>query len=405
MTYRTPSPVLATLAQLYRDSPAGLTGEGRGVLVDFEALMEKSGAQRGNERQAAEAILVDAERAAVVELDRHSRDHAIVERVRLRREQESAFFVYIGSKTPTTERKELAEWFGHASNDLSGTPTAYHHGWQKFWSDLAASAAIGKSVEPFTKRDTQYNRRLFAALPILLSWSGESLQRMASCVLFGDSKELARRQNALETCLARITGGAISSLGDLGITENPRTVLVHGPVRLQLPEGILDCGLVHGPLAISEMDLRRTISATTTADRLVTVENPTSLLEIARLRSNDLLIGTSYPGTGTLLLLKLLPAEIPSWHFGDSDPAGFDILRDLRQRAERQFQSLHMAFRAASETDNLTAQERQLAKRLLDSPALTSHEKLEVEKMIKSGKGHFEQESLGRPTQRSFPYY
>lgn len=398
-------PVLATLARLYRESPAGLTGEGRGLLIEFETLLEKSGARRGESRQAAETELTAAETAGVLSLDRHPRDHALIEKVRIRRDQEHAFFIHIGWKLPEDERRELAGWFSSAGQAVSGVTPKHLDGWTSFWNELAKSAQEGRSVEPFSRRDPHLNQRLLAALPPLLCWSGESLQRMASCVLFRDSKELARRQNALEACLTRITGGAITSLEALGITENPRTVLVHGPLRLHLPEGILDCALAHGPLAISETDLKRAIAADTTTSRLVTIENPTSFLEITRLRSNDLLIATSYPGAGTLLLLQLLPAALPSWHFGDSDPAGFDVLRTLRERTGRPFHSMHMAFRPASEREVLTEQERQLAERLLESTVLTLEEKTEIGKLTRNGKGRFEQESLGRPTRREFPYY
>lgn len=399
------APVLSTLAQLYRETPAGRTGEGRGLLVDFEDLLGKSGTKRGDERQASVSILLDAEKANAIELERHVRDSALIERVRIKRERETAFFGYIAGKAPTVERNELAAWFSKASHDTSGVPEIFHSGWQQFLQELAALAETGRTVDPFVRDDMRYNQRLLSAIPALLAWSGESLQRMASCVLFGDSKELARRQKALEACLTRISTGTVSTLAELGITENPRTVLLHGPVHLKLPDGVLDCGLVHGPIAISETDLRRTLSATTTAERLITVENPTSLIELARLKSNDLLIGTSYPGAGTLLLLNLLPANLPSWHFGDSDPAGFDILRDLRERSGRSFESLHMEFRAATETIPLTADEARRARRLLESPALTPQEKRELELTLQNGKGRFEQESLGRPTRRVFPYY
>jgi hypothetical protein len=37
-----------------------------------------------------------------------------------------------------------------------------------------------------------------------------------------------------------------------------------------------------------------------------------------------------------------LPAALECHHFGDSDEAGFEILRDLRDRSGRDLQPLHM---------------------------------------------------------------
>jgi hypothetical protein len=53
------------------------------------------------------------------------------------------------------------------------------------------------------------------------------------------------------------------------------------------------------------------------------------------------------------------------WHFGDSDGPGFDILRVLRQKSGRSFGALHM----------------------------------------QQGRIPFEQESLGRPARKDWPFY
>ena len=56
------------------------------------------------------------------------------------------------------------------------------------------------------------------------------------------------------------------------------------------------------------------------ARRCLTVENETSFHELAKLRSRELLIRTSYSGSATLALLSKLPNAMEFWHFGDSDP-------------------------------------------------------------------------------------
>jgi len=398
------APVLRAIARLYRETPAGLTGKGRGLLADYESVLEKAGARRSEARQAAEGVLLAAEARGVLELERHKRDPAIVEKIRVRRENEGAFFAYLGLETPTEQRAALGRWFDSASAQIFGLPIDHLAGWQKFWRRLAAAATDGRSVEPFSRDEVELNEQLRHGLRALLAWQGESLVRMASSVIYDDSKLLARRQHALEAGLTEITGGVVASLASVGITETPRTVLIHGPLRLVFPEGSLDCGSTHGPLAVSETDLLRVVKAETTAPRLVTVENATSFLELARLRCGDLFIATSYPGTGTLLLLRLLPPELPTWHFGDSDPAGFDILRTLRERSGRAFAALHMKARP-NDGETLSEDEAPLAEKLLASAVLSEDEKSEVRILQQRGKGRFEQECLGRPTRPTFPYY
>lgn len=87
----------------------------------------------------------------------------------------------------------------------------------------------------------------------------------------------------------------------------------------------------------------RGTSDATTARRCLKVENETSFYELAKLRSGELLVQTSDPGSGTLALLQRLPAALEFWHFRDSDKAGFEILRVLREKSSRAIQPLQMA--------------------------------------------------------------
>jgi hypothetical protein len=116
---------------------------------------------------------------------------------------------------------------------------------------------------------------------------------------------------------------------------------------------------------LSQTDIERAEKIETSSLRCTTIENETTFHELAKLQSGELLICTSYPGSGTLALLRRLPPKIECWHFGDSDEAGFEILRVLRDKSVRDFRPLHM----------------------------------------QTGRIPFEQESLGRPTQKTWPFY
>lgn len=158
-----------------------------------------------------------------------------------------------------------------------------------------------------------------------------------------DGPHAGQFRGKLGRLLAEITQGYIKCLNDLGILPNPRSVLVHGPLLLQFTNGSVDLSLLEAPARIGLADIGRAITVATSSNRCLTVENETSFFELAKLQSGTLLICTSYPGRATLSLLRRLPSDMEYWHFGDSDEAGFEILRVLRDRSERNFQPRHIS--------------------------------------------------------------
>ena len=336
------SPVFAELARRYRRSLAGRTGQGRrAVLVPLEDVLRAAGCADGDAREVAEQDLRDAERSGVLELVRsHRRIADDFSDIRLVPEKETAFFRHLGASSPAEERQTLAEQFAAAM--ATEVPKRWHEGWCAFLYAKRDAARAGGSVEPFERLAGAHNAELLALLPKLLAWEGESLLRFASCVLCGSSKRLEQMARPVERILAEVTGGQIATLDDIGIVPNPRSALVHGPLRLRLDGEWLDLGRLHGAFRISLADIERAEAIETDATRCLTVENETSFHELAKLRSGVLLIQTSFAGSATLALLKRLPSGLECHHFGDSDDAGFQILEDLRRRSGRDFQPLRM---------------------------------------------------------------
>jgi hypothetical protein len=373
-----PSPVFQALARRYERSIAGRTGEtSRDVLVKVEDLLRDAEAVEGDARDVAEQQLREAEQAGILKLiPLHKRDHATLYQVRFSPANEAKLFAALGASSPSRVRELLAEQFAAAATqDL---PERWQSYWRAWCERMSLSALAGKSVEPFQREPGEENAKLLALLPRLLTWEGESLVRFASCVLCADSKVLEslaandrdgeyrdKLRGKLGRLLEDITGGQIRALDDVGILPNPRFALVHGPLKLQLDDEWLDLGRLQGAFRLSERDIARAQNLLTTARRCLTVENETSFHELAKLQSGELLIQTSYPGSGTLKLLGRLPTEMEFWHFGDSDEAGFDILRVLREKSGRDFRPLHM----------------------------------------QAGRIPFEQESLGRPALMRWPFY
>jgi Wadjet protein JetD, C-terminal len=373
-----PVQVLEALARRYERRLAGRTGEAsRDVLVDIEELLSEAEAAEGDARAVAEQALRDAERAGILKLEPlHKRDRSSLHQVRFSPANEARLYEALRQQSPKSLRGALAEQFtAAATQDL---PERWRSSWQRWCERMRAAALSGNSVEPFSRRPGAENAELLTLLPKLLAWEGESLVRFTSCLLCGDSKRLEslaakekegefrdKLRGKLGRLLEEITGGQIHALDDIGILPNPRFALVHGPLKLRLDGEWLDLGKLEGAFRLAELDIKRAQEIVTAAKRCLTVENETSFHELAKLQSGEALVQTSYPGSGTLALLKRLPAEMEFWHFGDSDEAGFDILRVLGEKSGRNFQPLHM----------------------------------------RRGQMPFEQESLGRPSRKQWPFY
>lgn len=409
------SPILSALARLYAESRAGRTGAGqRDFLVDFKKLLAAAGCEDGDDRETAIRQLRELH-GKLLRLEGPRRDADIIHQVRLPLANEANLFALLGDPPPAERRLRLAQQFAEAVH--ADVPDRWRESWQKCCAEFQQSAIQGAAITPFSRDDLAVNSELLALVPKLLAWHAkgeESLLRFASCVLTGNSKRLGElaaeddggiRRGKLGAILERVTGGRLRSLEDVGILQAPRFALVHGPLRLLLDGEWLNLGSLQGPCRLSETDITRAERVETPARRCLTVENETSFHELAKLRSGELLICTSYPGSATLALLSKLPDALEFWHFGDSDPEGFDILRDLRERSRRPFRSLHMKWRPAANSPTLDAAEERLVNRLLKSAAMRS-EREALKAMLNAHKlGSFEQESLGRPTQREWPFY
>ena len=371
--------VLEALAEKYESTPAGRTGVGgRDLLIDAEKFLASLDARDGRRRAEIEQELEAAERAGVLRLERHPRDPAILLQVRLPLGPEPELYRRLGRPSPAELRAGLAAQFAIAASDAR-VPAAWKSDWERWCRGMSEAAATGGPVAPFDRTPGAANAEILDLLPRLLAWEGESLVRFASCLLCDDSKRLESLATAekegelagqlrgkLGRLLADITGGKLRSLDDVGILPNPRFALLHGPLRMRLDGQWLNLGLLHGPVRLALADIRRTDPGDWECDarRCLTVENETTFHELAKLQSGELLLQTSFPGSATVALIRALPATLEWWHFGDSDPAGFEILRVLREKTGRDFRPLHM----------------------------------------EAGRVPYEQESLGRP-RREWPFY
>ena len=177
----------------------------------------------------------------------------------------------------------------------------------------------------------------------------------------------------------------------------------HGPVRVRLRGAVTDYSQHTGESALAESDLTALEQIDFAAPRCVTVENATKFQELCRLSSGDIFVFTSYPNKATVEFLRHVPSTVPLFHFGDTDPWGFDVLRSLRKILGRQVTPLHMLYRPKADAPILQPRDRRKLDSLLSEPGVADV-RAELERLKRAGtKGDFEQESLALTTSR-FPY-
>lgn len=270
------------------------------------------------------------------------------------------------------------------------------------WSALCKSLHVAfnaaRSLQPFNWSHPETLRRLLEAVRNLSEreWPVGTLIRTASVEIGLDSKGLERHQRTFESGLARLFGTAIS-FKSLGFVSGESHVELHGPVCLHFPDGSIHDfdGLTN--VLISAADLARCSSISTTADRLLSIENRKTTFRQYAAANTDrrkLVTTTSFPTPAFRELLEKLPPDLPHHHFGDTDPAGWHILLKLREATPRHVEAFQMNWRPAATPSPLTPYDRKLLPKLLESPLLADVRPEIATIAERNDRGDFEQESL-----------
>jgi hypothetical protein len=384
-------PVLLALADLYRKSASsGL----RDYTFGYEELLRIANCHDGDDRERAEDDLKRAELTSggLLMLDRAPRS-GILLRVRLAKDGGEAWlFESVGQHSPSRRRDGLVGFFTEMAEQT--VPSTWLEDWQAWCLVLKENAASNRSIQPFKRDDPEGNRDFLNILLGVIQWQGESLIRYASSMICKDSKKLEALEPRLLLALQSIRGGTGITLEDLGILTKPRALTFHGPLVLKLRSAIVDFAPLPGPTRISEVNLIQADEIVTAAPLCLTVENEEVFLELAKRNPGWLLVHTSFPGSAVRRLFRRLRPDLACWHFGDSDPAGFDILRDLREKTGRDFQPVCMEYRPVTSAPPLTADERKTIHRLLAAQPLEDVHPILKSILEADSKGNFEQECV-----------
>lgn len=370
--------------------------------MDWEDLLDAAGLKTAEERQAA---VREAEKIPQLKLHRLKGRPHIVLKIEIPLASEPWLHAQFGSK-PGAEAQNAAlavvERFATKNHPL------LPDGWNALLSRLKAEFAIPRVVEPFRWLEAARVEELLNLIFDLTAreWPDGTLIRDASMQLGHDSKHLEAQQSFIERALAQLFGRE-TPLEALGIQSSHSVLHYSGPLVLHFDDHLKTLDLrFESTLSVAELE--RATHLTTTAERLLTVENrKTTFLQLVRadVMRSTLIVATSFPTQAVRLLLQKLPPDLPHHHFGDTDPAGWDILRKLREVSGRAVSPFQMRWRSKTDALPLTQRDHQILIRLLADPSMTDCH-AELHAMQQAGtKGDFEQESLGLPNLERWPFY
>ncbi len=372
-----------------------LSPASRGFSQDWSKLLDAAGITRAEDITTAVREVEALEKAGHLVLKRHRYRTYLIERLTLPLEREEWLIDQFGAISALDVR---AESLVVLEQNLQRDHARFPQEWSVLIAALGAAFKDGKALRPFYWNQPEALAELLEIVARLseTDWSPGTLIRSASVDVGQDSKWLERHRRTCESGLSHLHGEE-TTLRSLGLVEGDASVELSGPVCLHFADGSShDFDGLTNPI-LSAADLRRCISITTTAERLLSIENrKTTFRQYAadNPQRRMLIATTSFPTPAFREFLEKLPPELPLYHFGDTDPSGWHILLKLREAAGRPVTAYRMKWRSSDKPNPLTPHDKKLLEKLLSNPLLADVRN-EIEKMVTKGdRGDFEQETL-----------
>ena len=394
------------LAELHRRWHAArgkqVTVSSRAFSVEWVKLLDAAGITSAEDQATAAR---ETEACTQLVLKRHRYRKYLIERVTLPLASEPWLIERFGGTAGEVLQASSLEIVAEFS---SRGHSRFPAEWAALGESLRVAFSQGRSLRPFNWNRPETLRHLLAGVKNLSEreWPAGTLIRAASVDIGMDSKGLERHQRTFESGLARLFGTEVS-LKSLGLIAGDSHVELHGPVCLHFPDGsVHDFGGLTNVL-ISAADLARCSSISTTAERLLSIENRKTTFRQYAAANEDrqtLIATTSFPTPAFCELLEKLPSDLPYYHFGDTDPAGWQILLKLREATGRSVKPFCMQWRAGERTSPLTPYDRQLLPKLLASTFLADVRTEIATILERNDRGDFEQETLGPPAPGRLPF-
>ena len=397
------------LAELHRRWQAArgkrTTAAARAFGIGWIELLESAGIRSAEDQQTAQREVESLEKEGRLVLKRHKFRRYLIERVTLPAASEAWLHGTFGSLDPTVLKNQAMDVILRAS----GEPTRWPWEWKKLLQKLYEAFGSDRNVRPFSWQRPEQLRLLLQILRQLSAgeWTGVPI-RSASVAMGLDSKALERHRRSLEAGLSLMFGSA-TPLESLGLVTSDSMVRIHGPLLLVFDDGRQQAiDSLGAPYSLSLADLQRAHEIRTTADRILTVENSKTTfrqLAAADPEGGTLIVASSFPTSAVWELLAKLPPELPHHHFGDTDPSGWLILKKIREASPRPVLPFRMKWRPGRTWQPLTPRDDLLLADLLQTPEMADCHGEIAPMVATKERGEFEQESLGPPDLKGWPFY
>ena len=385
------NPVIQALAAAYRASRAGSTGKAaRAFSIPYEKLVHERASASVAEERRAYSILLRLEAMGVLRLTRKPLARDIIKSVFIEPDSEAHFFTSLNESPPRLERHEIVASLARHLDVLGDH--SFASGWRGAIQEAMEDIANGRSPDGLPNDAGLYDEILRATAVVVANQQPVSLRRLGSEKL-RDSKLLKRRRDSIERFMTQFLTPDLATLDAWQVADDPPAIQLHGPLGVEIDDTMVSEVGQLSPYTLTDEAIAGATRVYSSAPRCISIENFATFREMASSRSGDLLIHTSYPSRSVVALLRALPAKMALYHWGDTDPWGYDILRVLREKTGRKIEALRMSYRPGP-GPQLTKRESTMLRRLLEDPLLTDV-KTELLAMSQVGnKGLFEQESL-----------
>ena len=372
----------------------------------WDQLLDDTGITSAEDIATAEREAAKLHDQNKITLKRHKYRRYRIEGISLPLSSEPWLRSLFGSPIPEDLRQRSLE---HVGKFAKKEHPLFRDLWATWLESIQAAFEAGRRMRPLAWQHPDLVHQLLDLAFGITSrkWPDDTLIREANAALGLDPKQLERSRRIVESCLASMFGRPMS-LDMLGIIGSQPRIEIAGELTLHFPDGrIQPIAELRGSYHLT-FDLLNALQATTPAKRILTIENTkTTLKRIASLNAGKetLVLACAYPTEGLRRILALLPDDLPIYHFGDTDPAGYQILSKLRSAVTRPVTPFLMHRREAAKPVPLTDYDRGILPSLLADPKLEDV-RPHLEVISSSGdKGNFEQETHGRPDLEGWPFY
>lgn len=365
---------------------------------DWEALLESAALHTAEDRKQAEDEVSSLAASGRLTLVLHRHRH--LRRVQLPLDQETWLQTMFGSASASDV---LARARDMIADQRTRSHLRYANEWSAWCDQIAAEFEAGRNVAPFYWRKPDTIAPLMELVRDITArdWPPFTLVRDADVLIGRATKTIEQNQNVIEAAMSLLFQREMS-LDGIGIVSSNSEARFHGLLTLHFADGTeqaYSSGLHHYSI-LTAADIERAQSITSTARCIVSVENRKTTFRHLVAANRDcraLIIATSFPTRAVSTLLQKLPFDLPHHHFGDTDPAGYFILHELRQLCSRNVQPLAMDWQDAPASPALSIYDQQvIARLLLDSGMSDCHD--DLSRMSACGRrGDYEQETRDLP--------